>query len=261
MIIFDFNAEGGGDSGLIDKIIVKSATIPEAGEDYVGAVYQYVGTTTETYTHGYIYECVGSESTIARAVFEPHYFVFEGDNLTSFFESLGDTSHEVVSGRFKYLQAGDIWNINGLDENGNTIFSDYQLYTQDLIDAGFVFIVPMEEITDESEANYELAYFELMDYAWVRIDVQPGISPSGETEQTIQGDLTLASTDGAVGLSFENSTSSTSIGINSDGDLSLASEDGSVIVATPDGTNTNAVVNVSYVNSVVGDIESLLATV
>ena len=160
MIIFDFNAEGGGDSGLIDKIIVKSATIPEAGEDYVGAVYQYVG-ETGTYTHGYIYECVVEDNT----------------------------------------------------------------------------------------------------YSWVRIDVQPGISPSGETEQTIQGDLTLASTDGAVGLSFENSTSSTSIGINSDGDLSLASEDGSVIVATPDGTNTNAVVNVSYVNSVVGDIESLLATV
>lgn len=255
MIIFDFNT---GDGGLIDKIIVKSSTIPEAGESYAGAVYQYVGTTTETYTHGYIYECVGSESTIARAVFEPHYFVFEGDNLTSFFESLGDTSHEVVSGRFKYLQAGDIWNINGLDENGNTIFSDYQLYTQDLIDAGFVFIVPMEEITDESEVNYELAYFELIDYAWERLNVQPGISPEGETEQTVQGDLTLTSTDGAVGLSFENSSSSSSIGINSNGDLILSSTDGSVVVNTPDGTNEDAVVNVAYVNNIVGDIDTAL---
>lgn len=54
---------GGGVS--LDKIIVKSDTIPAAAAKYVGAVYQYVGATNATYTHGYIYECVESGSTYA----------------------------------------------------------------------------------------------------------------------------------------------------------------------------------------------------
>lgn len=254
MIIFDFNT---GDGGLIDKIIVKSSTIPEAGESYAGAVYQYVG-ETGTYTHGYIYECVSETNTTAVIDLEPHKIVFDEGDLVAFFESAGDTSHEVVSGRFKYYETGDIWNINGLDENGNTVFSNYQVYTQDLVDAGFVVIVPMTDITDEEEIEYEVRYLEQSVYNWERLNVQPGISPEGETEQTVQGDLTLTSTDGAVGLSFENSSSSSSIGINSNGDLILSSTDGSVVVNTPDGTNEDAVVNVAYVNNIVGDIDTAL---
>ena len=162
-------------AGLEDKIIVKSATIPEAGEEYDGAVYQYVGTTNATYTHGYIYECIGSQSTLARAVYTPAYFVCDEDrgSLANFFAQATEDYLQIKSGRFKYLQAGDIWNINGLDENGDTIFEDYQLYTQDLIDAGFTFIVPMEDIADGAEVSYELTYFEQTSYAWTRIDVQP----------------------------------------------------------------------------------------
>ena len=91
----------------------------------------------------------------------------------NFFETAGDTSHQVVSGRFKYLEDGDIWNINGLDEEENVIFENYQLYTQDLIDEGFIFTVPMTDISNNEEIDYELTYGEQTNYSWVRIDVQP----------------------------------------------------------------------------------------
>ena len=155
MLIFDCGDNGGVS---INKIIVKSDTIPDAGKKYKNAVYQYVGETNPTYIHGYIYECVSSQSYLARATFEPHDFVFDEINhsLTNFFSEITDDYLQIKSGRFKYLQAGDVWNINGLDENGDTVFSDYQLYTQDLVDAGFTFIVPMEDISDEIEENIEV---------------------------------------------------------------------------------------------------------
>lgn len=40
-----------------DEIIVKSATMPTASADLLGAVYQYTGVTSAPYEHGYIYEC------------------------------------------------------------------------------------------------------------------------------------------------------------------------------------------------------------
>lgn len=60
-------ASAGSGGGSVDesRIIVKSATIPTAGENYLGSVYMYVGETNSTYTHGYIYECVESGSTYA----------------------------------------------------------------------------------------------------------------------------------------------------------------------------------------------------
>ena len=67
-LVFDTSLymNGGAGGGVsLDKIIVKSDTIPAAAAKYVGAVYQYVGETNSTYTHGYIYECVESGSKYA----------------------------------------------------------------------------------------------------------------------------------------------------------------------------------------------------
>ena len=158
---------------ITGKIIVKSSTIPTASMEFVGSVYQYVGATAGAYTHGYIYECTSTTVPTATILLEPHKIVFDDGNLVAFFEAAGDTSHEVVSGRFKYYETGDIWNINGLDENGNTVFSNYQVYTQDLVDAGFVLIVPITDIADEEEITYDLTYGEQTVYSWARIDVQP----------------------------------------------------------------------------------------
>ena len=82
---------------------------------------------------------------------------------------------------------------------------------------------------------------------------------SGKETQTIEGSLVLNSE--TASMSFENSYNTTSIGITEQGDLLLNSENGNVVVATPDGTDENAVVNVEYVNNVVGTIETALETI
>lgn len=43
--------------GIAGKMAVQVATLPTADSSLVGQMYQYVGTTDSTYTHGYIYEC------------------------------------------------------------------------------------------------------------------------------------------------------------------------------------------------------------
>lgn len=42
---------------------IQVSTIPTASADYVGKVYQYIGTTTQDYTHNYFYECVNNSGT------------------------------------------------------------------------------------------------------------------------------------------------------------------------------------------------------
>lgn len=54
-------------TGSVDenKIIVKSSTIPTASGELLGKIYCYSGETNATYTHGYIYECVGTTDNAA----------------------------------------------------------------------------------------------------------------------------------------------------------------------------------------------------
>lgn len=213
MLIFDWML---GDD-ISDKIIVKSSTIPEAKKSLYGAVYQYVGTTNSTYTHGYIYECKSEPAYEALIGIYPSKIAFDytkGD-VFSFFKEATEDYLQIKNGTFRYDLAGDIWHIDGKDEDGNTLFSNYRLYTQDLEDAGFVVIVPMEEISDGEELEYEITKSEITSYKWERIDVQPTIiDPTG-----------------------------------------------TATVETPDGTKQDAVVNVEYVNNVVGNIETELETI
>ena len=44
-----FSGSGGG---------AQTDTLPTPGASYLGQIYQYTGTTTQDYTHGYFYECV-----------------------------------------------------------------------------------------------------------------------------------------------------------------------------------------------------------
>lgn len=42
---------------IAGTMAVQVTTVPTAGSTYVGQIYQYIGATDSTYTHGYIYEC------------------------------------------------------------------------------------------------------------------------------------------------------------------------------------------------------------
>lgn len=61
------------DLGLQDTI--QYSSMPTASEDLEGAVYQYLGSTTSTYTHGHWYECVsdGEDPATYSWVEAPNY--------------------------------------------------------------------------------------------------------------------------------------------------------------------------------------------
>lgn len=88
-----------------------------------------------------------------------------------------------------------------------------------------------------------------------------GIQPTGKTEQSIEGNIDLISTDGAVALGLESDNGNAEVKLNENGNLELSATNGDVVVDTPDGTNDDAVVNVSYVNNIVGNIEDILETI
>lgn len=167
---------GGKNKVTMSDIIIKSPTMPEASSDTVGEVRQYVGSTDVSYTHGYIYECI--ESTVYDGLigFEPAKIGFDytQGSLIEFLEGLTLNYPQVAGGVFKYDIAGDIWTINGVDSEGNTVFDNYRLYSQDLRDAGFVFLNPTEDYADGEEIDYYLTLTATSVYSWNRLDVQPG---------------------------------------------------------------------------------------
>lgn len=170
-LVFDTSLymNGGAGGGVsLDKIIVKSATIPTAAVKYVGAVYQYVGETNSTYTHGYIYECKQQETN--TITFTPATMSVSGTDFMAFLASIStDEDYEsVVKGTFTYDLAGDLWRFVGKDAEDNTILT-YQQYTQDFEDAGFTMPV------DPQDGDVvEFVRTVSATYAWERIDVQPG---------------------------------------------------------------------------------------
>ena len=146
--------------------------MPNATRDLLGVVVQYIGNTTNDYKHGYVYECVEKTNYDPIIGFYPSKIGFDYDNdLISFFAQATPDYAQIKEGVFEYLEAGDIWSISAKDENGNTIFSEYKLYSDDLRDAGFVFLFP--EYEDEEKIEYELALNPSHYYVWERIDVQP----------------------------------------------------------------------------------------
>lgn len=173
MLIFDYA------KGFVtdDKIIVKSEIMPPASINYKGAIYIYSGESDETFIHGYIYECVNNPVYSALIGFEPSKIAFDytKGNLIDFFKNISDDFLNVASGRIKYYENANIWNINGLDAEGNIVFENYQLYTEDIEDAGFVFIVPSEEIADEEEIEYYINYTQEDSFSWTQLNVQPSI--------------------------------------------------------------------------------------
>lgn len=165
-----------GEDGESASVIIKSKTIPEATSATVGQMRIYAGTTNANYTHGYIYECTADTTYEALIDFEPAKIGFDytKGNLQTFFSEMAQDPSSIVGGKFTFLKAGNIWSINGLDKNGETVFNDYKLYTEDLEDAGFVFTFPPDEYKDGDEINYEVRYYAVHNNPkWERIDVQP----------------------------------------------------------------------------------------
>lgn len=57
-------------AGWVKPEIVQRSVLPQASEEEVGKIYQYVGTTDANYTNGYFYKCVSNGQTPATYSWE-----------------------------------------------------------------------------------------------------------------------------------------------------------------------------------------------
>ena len=184
---------GGAGGAIDDRIIIKSATIPQASADEFGKIYCYSGVTNATYTHGYIYECKGDVTYDGIITLDPvgeseiHKLGFDYGNHNVFevFERIASlvtptfTAKDVASGSLRFDKANEIWYITGYNANGDLLFEDFTVGgTGDeyCLDAyGFVYISHFpDDYEDNHTENYEIEVHEsVTNLHWERIDVQP----------------------------------------------------------------------------------------
>jgi len=151
--------------------IFKFNVMPLPTKERLGDIGIYAGETNSTYMHGYIYECVEGASYVDFIAFDPGRIAFDyrKGTLAAFFGEVTESYEDIVSGTFEYLKDGNIWSINALDKDGNTIFEEYKLYTEDLEDAGFVMLWPIEEYKDGEKITYEFTHNKELNFEWQRV--------------------------------------------------------------------------------------------
>ena len=194
----------------LDMIIVKSLTMPLASTTPAGSVYQYLGKTNASYTHGYIYENVKTATYTGTVSFEAASLsgttvACSGDDFANFLTESGVEPLSVVSGTMTYDAAGSLWVLVGKNADNETVLT-FQEYQEDYEDFGFTFtgtpqdgdVVAFTCTVEEASASY----------AWNRIDVQPTpVIPDPLPDQTGKAGKVLT-TDG-TNASWETPTTIT----------------------------------------------------
>ena len=154
-----------------NNIICKFNVMPIPCEERLGDMGVYAGETSDSFTHGYMYECVEGTSYIDVIGFEPSRIGFDytKGTLSGFFGEATEDYTKIVGGTFEYLKDGNIWSISAVDKDGKTIFEDYKLYTEDLEDAGFVMLWPIYDYKDGEKLDYTLIHSKEVGYSWERV--------------------------------------------------------------------------------------------
>ena len=158
------------------QYVERLSVIPQGSEENAGRVVCYTGDDSESYTHGYIYECKEEKQYSGIIGFEPSKIGFDYTKgvLLDFFKEATPDYLRIVRGTFTYSLSANLWTITGYDSEDNEVFSNYKLYTEDLEEAGFVMLNPMGDYSDGEVLDYSLKITqESASYSWVRIDVQP----------------------------------------------------------------------------------------
>ena len=116
---FTLNQDGSATIEIDPGQITQLDEIPTAAEEYVGPIYEYTGTTTSNYIHGYFYECVSDGLDPAtyswqRVTVQPVTEVIDNLNSTSATSALSanqgrELESQIVAleGRGHYLAAWD----------------------------------------------------------------------------------------------------------------------------------------------------------
>lgn len=166
-------SKGSAGGGLMNKIIVKANSIPEASSSNAGYIYIYAGETNGTYTHGYLYENQYVPSYEGSITFTPSTITVTEENFSAFLNEWKQylpNPTAITHGTFTYDAAGDLWRLEGFDADDNQV-GVLQLYQQDYEDGGFVFSGTFED--GDSLTFTSTITTSSSSYQWVRIDVQP----------------------------------------------------------------------------------------
>lgn len=173
----DISGSGGGGGVDESKIIIKTTVMPAASADELGKIRIYDGTTSASYTHGYIYECVKSSATYTSTVtFEASTLssstiACSGSDFAAFVNEWGSGDITTIThGTLTYDQAGGLLVFVGKDSEETTVCT-FQLYTEDYQDAGFTIT---GTLVDGDVFAFTCTIEEVsVTYAWSQIDVQP----------------------------------------------------------------------------------------
>ncbi len=154
------------------NVVMIASKMPRAQESLLGCIYLYSGDTDSDFTHGYIYECVEGTSYVDIIGFDPARIGFDytKGTLEAFFSEAAEDYSKIVGGTFEYLKAGDLWSISAVDKDGNTLFSEYKLYTPDLEDAGFVMLWPIYDYKDGEKIQFYFTHNKQINFEWVRVE-------------------------------------------------------------------------------------------
>lgn len=160
---------------LPKQYLEQFTTLPVASADNVGRVVQFIGATGD-YTHGYIYESQPTTEYVSTVEFNPASIsgttaTCSGDDFGALVGEYGSGDiTTIIKGTLTYDQAGDLFVFVGKDDTDTTVCT-FQIYTQDYIDAGFVFTGTLQDgdvITFTCTITEEIT-----GYAWTGINVQP----------------------------------------------------------------------------------------
>lgn len=152
---------------LLDKLQTQVKTLPVASAVHVGDVKQYIGVTTESYTHGFFYECVATSNYSITS--EIVGATCSSENLLALLRSITPDFIKATSGSMEYDASGATWNITLFDDDLEEV-ATYRLYTVDLEEAGFEF---PEDLEDGDIVTFTCSITRNpTSYSWINIDVQ-----------------------------------------------------------------------------------------
>lgn len=158
------SGEGGGSSVVKEEdVILLKQSMPEATSSLKGRVFLYMGGTTETYTHGKMYECAGSSTYSGTVEFDVDWVNCDGDDFVDFLKEGTRFPEYVVRGEMVYDESASLWTTTLYNANGARIVK-YKLYQEDLEDYGITF---SETPEDGVVVNFTCEVVETSSsYAW-----------------------------------------------------------------------------------------------
>lgn len=163
------SGNGGGGSVDYSRVVEKIAVIPSVETATVGKVYMYIGESNATYTHGYIYECVATQTASDVAFSGSIITSWSVADFVAYLQEGGSAYNEVTHGTLTYDASGGLWDLVGYDANGIKVLSFHE-YTEDLEDFGCVFASSTHQ--DGDNCTFTMTTEE-SGKKWKRLDVQP----------------------------------------------------------------------------------------